>query len=441
MNYCVVVKIARRKVSFCYQSEGSPYAPLEIKDSNEVPLYFYVNGNDFIFGNAARDRFFSNDPNAFGNYFEIIKDPSAHFTIYNNKKPCKQLFYFGVEQYLSHFINTVLYNSNSIESYRPNFPLRFLFETDIEDKEKSLIENIFAEAGYNNIERVDYNECLFEVLNAHGVINPNKSILLLNGIDNNLYLELYKNLSDKETATSKLEGHGADPRVKMLAEIILDYIALQNSYLSFEKEKEVAFLLPFCADLLKNILPIIKGNAELSDGKLYWFSVKERDLNDRLIYYSNDSLIYTAIDDLLKSATISVEKMTILLASDEINTSYFSEKLLKKYPNVTGLEALPNAETMKLLFSKIAQSGYLAKKKASTILEAPKVIAKPEIPSGKPSLPEFKKIEKPVANKPPILPPKKENLTNSNKPGLPEIPKTEIKKPVLPPPLPTKKNN
>ena len=94
MNFCVLVKISKHKVTFWYQSEKSPYAPLIIKESNEIPLYFYVNCNDFIFGdNVARDKYNSSDPNAYGNYFEIIKDPSKHFTISGNKKPVKQLLY------------------------------------------------------------------------------------------------------------------------------------------------------------------------------------------------------------------------------------------------------------------------------------------------------------------------------------------------------------
>ena len=107
MKYCVLIKISKRKVSFWYQSGASPYAPLIIKGANEIPLYFYVNGNDFIFGNAARDRFYSNDDNSFGDYFEIAKDSSKYFTIYGNKKPVKQLLYYGIEQCFSFFINTI----------------------------------------------------------------------------------------------------------------------------------------------------------------------------------------------------------------------------------------------------------------------------------------------------------------------------------------------
>lgn len=452
MNYCVLIKISRRKVSFWYQSEGSPYTPLVMKDSNEVPLYFYVNGNDFIFGNQARERFFSNDPNAYGNYFEIVKDPTGHFSIYNNKKPYKQLFYFGIEQYLSYFINTVLYNSNSIESFRPNFPLRFLFESDIEDKEKTLIENIFAEAGYNNAERITFNTFLFEILLSKGLLKQEKSILLLNGIDNNLYFKLYKNAFENPITSTRLEGHGADPRVKLLADIILEYVSAQNPFLSFDKEKETASLLSFCANLLENTTPIIKGEAILMDGKQYWFSIRERELTERLIYYSNDSIIYIFIDDLLKSTNLSIENITIVLGTEEINTAYFLDKLLKKYPNVIGVESIDTNEAMKLLFSEISKSGYKSKKKI--------VKDSPELPTQivdiyintlppKPAIPEFskKEFENSVPKTPPILPQKKIEVKNNIlsqpvKPGLPDLKKEDpIKnKRVLPPPLPPKKN-
>ena len=126
MDFCVLIKISKQKVSFWYQSGSSPFESLSIKDSNEFPLYFFVDGSDFIFGEyLAIDRFNSNDPNAFGNYFEIIKDPSNHFTIAGNKKPVKQLLYHGIEKVLNFFINQVLYKNDSLESYRQNFPIRF----------------------------------------------------------------------------------------------------------------------------------------------------------------------------------------------------------------------------------------------------------------------------------------------------------------------------
>lgn len=210
-----------------------------IRESNEVPLFFYVNGHDFIFGKVARDRFYANDPNAYGNYFEIIKDPSLHFSIYGNKKPVKQLFYYGVEQCLSYFINAVLYKGDSIESYRQHFPLRFMFEVDVEDKEKSLIKNLFTEAGYDNVENVEENESLFSILLENGVVSETKSALLLKAVDDNLYVELYKKVPGEVTSFLTLDGQGADPRVKILADMIIDYISAQHPYLAINKSLEV----------------------------------------------------------------------------------------------------------------------------------------------------------------------------------------------------------
>lgn len=452
MNFCVLVKISKRMVSFWYQSDGSPYAPLVIKESNEVPLYFYVNGNDFTFGNSARDRFYSNDPNAYGNYFEIVKDPSKHFTIYGNKKPVKQLFYYGIEQYLSYFINTVLYKSESIESYRQHFPLRFVFETDLEEKEKSLIFTLFTEAGYDNVENVDYNNSLFDVLIQNGILSKNKSILLLNGIDNTLYLELYKNLSLEPVAFSKLEGQGADPRVKILADMIVEYVSAQNPYLKINKELEVANILPFSANLLESIIPIISGEVEFIDGNKYWFRVNARTLEDRLLFTSNDALIYTAIDDLLRSNGLTVDNTIILLGCEEINTPYFLNRLLKKYPNVKGVENTCFNDTMKLIFKTIIDSGYLASK---NIPSAPPVILKHKIIEVeqpeyiKPIVPQIPKIiDSNNVKLPPVLPPSKVNNTSTDiKNDTPVIPKLpDVKKnnaiknnPVIPPPLPPKK--
>lgn len=418
MKFCVIAKIAKRSVSFWYQSDGNAYAPLSIKGSNEIPLYFYVNGNDFIFGNAARERFNRHDPDAYGNYFEIIKDPVKHFVIYGNKKPVKQLFYYGIEQCLSYFLNTVLYKGDSIESYRQQFPLRFLFDTDIEDNEKSLIEQLFQEAGYFNLDRVYFNRTLFAVLAQKGVLSKEKAILLLSGIGDVLYLRLYKNIHAEAIGSYRLEGQGADPRVKILADMIVEYIIIQQPYLSIDKDSESTFLLPFCASLLEHISPVVKGDAELSDGNKYWFKVNERNLNDRLQYYSNDSMIYTVIDEVLKSGGLIIEDVVILLGTEEISTSYFSGKLLKKYHYVIEVKAADTRDTMKSIFSEIA--------------DQPPVVTKPVIPA--PVIPRL----------PPPLPPK--TVTNIsppqlNIPRLPEV-KTVIKakvNPVKPPPLPPKK--
>jgi hypothetical protein len=363
MDFCVLIKISKQKVSFWYQSGSSPFESLSIKDSNEFPLYFFVDGSDFIFGEyLAIDRFNSNDPNAFGNYFEIIKDPSNHFTIAGNKKPVKQLLYHGIEKVLNFFINQVLYKNDSLESYRQNFPIRFWFDSDIEDKEKSLIENLFNEAGYHNVERVDYYSCLFEVLVNNGVINNSNAVLILNGINNTLHLELFKSGSEDLCGSSKLDGQGADPSVRILSEMIIEDILAQESYLSVNKETEVAALLTYSSMRLENVTPIIKGDAILTDGKKHYFEVKQRVLNERLMYNSSDAIIYAAINDLISTYGVNDKNLSFLLNSKEINTPYMINKFLSKYPIVKGVDQKYVNDSLKLMFAKVAQSGYKVKK-------------------------------------------------------------------------------
>ena len=69
-----------------------------------MPLAFYINGNEFIMGNYARDRAIVGDPNAYNNYFELIKDPSKVFLFFGVQRPLKQLLYLGIERYLTHFL-------------------------------------------------------------------------------------------------------------------------------------------------------------------------------------------------------------------------------------------------------------------------------------------------------------------------------------------------
>lgn len=155
MKYCVLVKISKQQLGFWYQFEGGEYTPLSINGPNKIPLCFYVNGNDFKIGEFAKERFLVNDKNAYNDYFELVKDPTNYFTLHGDSKPIKQLLYYGVENYLSHFIKTILYKNESIEGFRKTFCLRFWLNDDIENQEKVLVENLFKEAGYENVAEVN----------------------------------------------------------------------------------------------------------------------------------------------------------------------------------------------------------------------------------------------------------------------------------------------
>lgn len=429
MKFCVVVKVSRRTVTFWYQTEGKRYCPLAMREGNTVPLYFCVDNSGFSFGNNARERFYAHDPNAYGQYFDLIGDPSRHFALHGSPKRIKQLLYYGVEQYLSHFLNTVLYDNNSIESHRSEFPLKFIFEPDLGAPERRLVKSLFTEAGYRNVLILNYHDILLEHLRAAGAAGTGQSVLYLTGLDDILYLELYVKDSKTPTAVVSLPGQGSDPRIRILAEMVVEYIAAQNHYLNLDAAVEAAALLPFCAELLSTSGPILSGEAELTKGRKFWFSIKLKRVEDRLQYFTGDVIISASITDLLQNHGIRPEQVLILLGSDEIRTPYFSGRILKGYPHIRGIESAHSEAAMHLIFDR-AVPVLDAQNDVHFGVDRQPVPPKPPLPPVRPSAPPL-----PAATKPP-------ETKSAVKPPLPEIKPSAAGRPgnMVPPPLPPKKS-
>ncbi len=395
MNYCVLVHISKSTISFWYQQEGTPFEPLSQSEGNVLPLYFYANENDFILGTNARERFLNGDQvHAFGNYFDIITNPSGFFNVYGNKKHVKFLLYYAVEQYLSHFINSVLYKNESIEGYRNNFPLRFVFSEDIAPKEKLLVESIFKESGYDNISSISYSKYLFEHLFNNGVINKGIPTVLLTGIDGNLYVELFGKSIESSDGHLVLEDEGADPRIKIMAKMIYDD-AMGTTRMNLNEKSEIAHLIPYALDFLAQDSAIPKGDVTLSDGTTCWVKLKRKDLDDRLLYYEGDNKIYKSIEKLVSVNNIPLNTAQIVLHGDSINTSFFLERLLKKFSHVAGVPQNTEYEVIKLLFQHISKTGYV-------VQNLPPVASAPTATS---SVPTVKTVAPPVATAPPVAAP------------------------------------
>ncbi|MBB5395073.1 hypothetical protein [Mucilaginibacter sp. AK015] len=422
MNYSVVVKVSRRSVAFWYQAGGKRYSPLLMKGVSEVPLYFYVRDNQFEFGISARDRFYRHDPDAFGDYFELIGDPVRHFMLHDSPKRVKQLLYYGIEQYLSHFLLTVMYKNDAIEAYRGAFPLKFIFGPDLEEPERALVAEMFREAGYRTVSVLSYSNLLIEHLRSAGIVGGQKAVLVLTGLDGTLYAELYKNGAEGPLTSIALPNQGADPRIRILAGMILTYITDQCPYLDLDTGRELNTLIPYCANLLQDPPVILTGEAELSTGDKYWFRINMTKVEESLQYYSGDLAANTAITDLLRRVGVLPEDVVVLLATGAIQTPYFSRRLLKQYPRVLPIEPVHTDGAMQLVFRKAGPR---------PITPPPEINSVPAIPG--PVTPERPKM-------PPARPPVPAALQRGKheaadkRPPLPAAtPKTS---PVVPPPLP-----
>lgn len=368
MSFCVLVHISKNSISFWYQQQGAPFGPLAIKDGNNMPLYFYAKENDFILGSAARERFLNGDQvNAFGNYFDIIANPANYFTVYGNKKHVKFLMYYAVEQYLSHFLNTVLYKNESIEGYRDNFPLRFIFSNDVAQKERLLVESIFKESGYDNVETLSYTQFLFNFLTFENLINPQIPLILLTGLNGDLFIELYSNVFINPISHVVVEEQGSDPRIKYMAKMIYDD-AMSTTRLNLDLKKELSHLLPCAKEFLLQDSAIPKGDITLSDGTNCWVKLKRKDLDQLLVYDEGISKINKAIEKILSENTVQSNTVQLILNGDSVNTEYFIDKLKEKYGNVIGTPVKTQNEVLKLLFKDISDGSYEVKQKSKILV-------------------------------------------------------------------------
>ena len=408
MNYSIIVKISKYEISFWQQNGNSHCEPLAMKEGNVIPLYFYINGSDFIMGKIARERSNANDPNAYGDYFSLITDPSKYFTIHGDSKPVKQLIYYGIENYLSHFIKTVLYKNDSIEGYRQNFCLRFWFDSDLEEKEKRLIETIFNEAGYDNAVRIDYYQSLFESISSRKTIINGSPLILLTSIDNCLYVNYFNFPQTDIISFRKLEGQGSDPRVKILASLILEDIKETLVQLRFDKDEELAYIIPSVVEFLKKSSNTIEGEVLFTSGKKYDFKVYSRDIESRLTYDQGFSKINSVISEVITENNINTKELNIFIIGDQINTSYLIAKIANKFSDskILGIEKNIIDSSISFLFNQILDSGYKIKSKQSHI-SVKHTVAIPNISSGSTPIVNPTKISAPPIQKSEIVPPVK----------------------------------
>jgi len=356
MKSCVLVKVSKQTLSFWYQIEGGDYATLSQKEGNVIPLCFYVNGNEFNVGSFAKERCLVNDPYAYTDYFENAKNPSKQFSLVGDSKPYKLLLYFGIENYLSHFIKTVLYKSESIEAHRESFCLRFWFDDDLENQERLLVLSLFKEAGYENVGLITIDDHLKKHLS--GISAQDNARVYLTAIHNDLHVQLFSSKHEL-LGKFKLPELGSDPRAKILAKLILEDVKEANPHLFINDEVEIPYIIPHCTALLSSLSPLMRGYIELSTGARLDYKIKLKDLEGSLAYNRGiEDKVIPQLELILGQNGLSASSVDVYLLGDQINTNYFKEKLTKKFPNVSGVPNAIEAKILKSIFAEIASNFY-----------------------------------------------------------------------------------
>jgi hypothetical protein len=366
MKNCVLVKISKHQISFWYQIESGVLTPLSINGPNKIPLIFYVNGSDFKIGEFAKERLLVNDKNAYGDFFELVKDSKREFRIHGDSKPIKYLLYYGVEVYLSHFIKNILNRNELIEHYRTSFCLRFLFDDDIEVNDRSFVIDLFKEAGYDNLAELNSDYYLNREINAE--LKSLGKRLCLSVVANDMYVKLFEEKSNKHLAFFKLEQLGSDPRAKILAKLILEDVKEASPYIFVDEDREIPYIISHCVQLLSSLSPIIRNSIELSTGVKTDYKIRRAHLEERLMYNRGiEDKVIPKLEEVIVNHGFLVSSVQVVLIGDELNTSYFKDKLTKKFANVSGVDSSIEERLLADMITEIVQNNYSNSSTSKTI--------------------------------------------------------------------------
>jgi len=457
MKFGVLVRITRKSIGFWYQMDGSHAVALDSGEaSHEVPLCFYVTRTELTMGSLGREHAQRNDPNAFVDYFDLVgREATKLFHLHGEERSVKQLLVLGIEQQLMRILRSELYSDEPIEAVRPDLCLRLWFGPDVLEKERMLVEKLLTEAGYSNLARTNADAAWVESLRVAGVHSATGPLLQVQGLHGDLHLRFYRLPETAVLAVKLLEDMGTDPRVRILAELLVEDICEGNRGISLDRRSEVEQLLPLAADLLDAGKPLLRGDALLSSGKAYYYNIRLRDVEERMAMRSDFQKVVVAIDDLLRSQGADTNTI-LLLDGERTDTPFFKERLQYKFPNVKGCGARVPDEQLKVMFGRMAANGYaaelpvaLSSNQSNVVRPKTQPVVPPPSPGKKPALPAppqsgrssvIPSTPPPPPGSPPapVLPPVKPPSSPPLQPAraaVPPPPPQRVVKPAQPPPV------
>ena len=428
MKYCVIIELTKNTIKFRYQIDNGQVEFLALKESEqEIPLAFYLNGDELLMGKYAVERASCGDPFAYTDYFELIKDPQKNFKYANEQRPIKQLLYLGVERYLSFFLREkLLAQDSSIDSNRPTFPLRLCFGQDVSSNERRFVLDQFILAGYGNVAEVEIEPSLFEIVSP----KP-KDKLMLAGVNGNLVMSYYSMSTRRFEQTKTLTGMGVDPRYRKCAEKIRGYIIDMDPFLSETLDSNLDVLMAEAKKILGSKSTLMTGSVFLS-GREYDYEISRLELNNIISKAGINQNLLSEVDYFLGTLGKSQSDVEVILVGDA-NSDYFMAQLNEKFPVVLGVSEAQYFQVWNRVFSTVdlnppAIEEYNQRESVSPSLppvrQAPKA---PQAPSTQvaPSVP-------PTPTKKTVAPPPVPHV-----PSAPPLPPTPPKKPSAPPPPPS----
>ena len=349
MNFCVLIELSKKKISFLYnRSDGENKLTPFDDECQALPLAIFCQGNDIQIGQYAINEALNQSPYAYTDIFNVMKTVGT-YKYRGEEFHYNTLLFNAIQKYLSYFFDSVLIGQQGrLEQNVSNMPLCFMFNSDVNENERLFVRDCFEKGGYGNVAITDYDQLVIE---ASDYSTPNVICVTSDGSD--LYVGIYKTENAQHVTSLIIKDHGKDPRVNATVEKLWESIGYDSYYLDAEKERKV--LLQVAENFLSSSDVEFQEKVMFTDGVSRECFVSKNQLD--YIILRSDGKIISDIKNALARHGIEIKDCAVVLKGKAANNSYF-DKIFKEEFSVKHVNDSFHSKVLKQLLADIKESNY-----------------------------------------------------------------------------------
>lgn len=278
-DYKVILTMSRGSIGFEYWLRDGENTLVGMPGvSWPVPMAFYCNPQGVVtVGEEALRAVRSGTQNAFAGYFDNLAQ-HGNYTVAGETRPFRRMLLDAAEAVFYEFYDRILCGSRgSLADNRSNMPLTIVFEQDVEPYERANVIDLFRQNGYNRVAAVNYPDIIGKYVQEHYGTYPGCThVLVASAEGGTLSLSLYRPSTGERVAHELRPSLGTDPRRNHVETLLWNRFVSQNPFL--EREREHDAIAALATRFLNSSKPIMSGNAVLSDGDSYYWSLNRMDV-------------------------------------------------------------------------------------------------------------------------------------------------------------------
>ncbi len=351
MTYAVVIHLTSKNVKMLYTigKNAFAYYPLD-NNVSEMPLAFYVSGDQLSMGEYAVQRAREKDPNAYTDYFSLL-DSSDTFSLNGGQYSLSMLLVKGMEPYLTSFLkDKISVPEFDIERAYNEMPLFLSFADEVLPEKASQVCDTFYEEGFHCATQVSINDILFSTMS-----NNDRGKVILSGRKDSLYVSFYPYKAQPAAFTHKIDGVGLDPRYRICANYIYEQLCEKHPGIVISKEANWETLQQESQKVMESDSAIYMGQVYLNEGVTLDYMIMKMKLNALLANDTGAQNVLSEVEHVIYDANIQPSQIDLVLEGS-VNTDYFIKLFKQHFSQVFHITEQIRKQIWNVFFNKLLDS-------------------------------------------------------------------------------------